>query len=120
MLKTKCFRDAMASMNPRDVDAIEQGVQARVQAGAATVATVRAAEIGAVNDVLAEIKRERAEILRMVGEQYPGATADNQPDQSQSPPQTAQATHADPGKAPETATKAVVTEAVQKDRKSVV
>lgn len=72
MLKTKCFRDAMASMNPRDVDAIEQGVQARVQAGAATVATVRAAEIGAVNDVLAEIKRERAEILRMVGEQYPG------------------------------------------------
>lgn len=114
MLKTKCFRDAMASMNPRDVDAIEQGVQARVQAGAATVATVRAAEIGAVNDVLAEIERERAEILRMVGEQYPGATADNQLDQSQSPPQTAQATHADPGEAPETATKAVVTEAVQK------
>lgn len=71
MIKTKCFKNALQDMRQKDVEALESGVQSRVAAGAANLATIRQAEISAARDVLAEIEQEREDILRLVNEQHP-------------------------------------------------
>ena len=70
MMKTKCFTDAARTMNARDVEAIERGVQERVDAGTVKLTTIRAAEIGAAQDLLADIEREHAEVMKMAREQH--------------------------------------------------
>ena len=75
MLKTKCFSDAAQTMSVRDVEAIERGVQDRVDAGVVKLTTIRAAELGAVQDLLADIAGERAEVMKLAMDQHADAFA---------------------------------------------
>ena len=70
MIKTKCFADVSSTMNARDMEAIKRGVKERVDAGTVKLATIRTAEIGSVQDLLADIEGERAELMKLAREQH--------------------------------------------------
>ena len=104
MIKTKCFADVSSTMNARDMEAIKRGVKERVDAGTVKLATIRAAEIGAVQDLLADIDGERAELMKLAREQhadvFAAPVAEDTPKEAASARPSAEAQPSEPSSTP--------------------